>query len=151
MTKRIPSGFRLAAAVIGAFLVLGCATRREISRMPEPAPAEDELYAGVGLALSLGDPAKAVAALEDAEKKNPDSVETKKLLTQVLIMAGRTGDARKILETMLAENPRDPDVLYSLALVAGAENRREERKTLLARAVEAAPGDARAHAALGEM
>jgi len=100
MRKRYTFGLLPAAALTIALSFPGCRTPPDggLREGPPPQFEEEELYAGVGLALSLGDPAKAVAALEEAEKKDPHSVETKRLLSQVLLMAGRVDEARRSLE-----------------------------------------------------
>src|ERR1700733_1482409 len=55
------------------------------------------------------------------------------------LASGRVEEARRVLEKMLAQRPRNPDALNLMAEIAGREGRDREAEHLLARCVQSAP------------
>ena len=145
--------FSILAGALALF-VAGCATApkpEKAEKKAESLPPEEDLYSGVAYALSLGDPKKAIADLEAAEKRNPESTETKYLLSQVLLMANRTDEAAKLLEEVLVKEPGNADALYALSLAEGARGNAARQKALLKKILEIDPANGKAQASLGEL
>jgi tetratricopeptide (TPR) repeat protein len=156
MLKRIcvrVSLFVLAAGL--SFIAFGCAGQS--GQVPsggaaeKPLPEDEAVYAGVAYALSMEDPASAISALEEARKRDPDSLETKQLLVDVLLIAQMFDEARALLNEILEKEPANQNALYSLALIESAKGNTPEQKKILTRILEVNPQNDRAQAALGEI
>jgi tetratricopeptide (TPR) repeat protein len=135
------------------FILAGCATQEEASggSVGQPLPEEEDLYTGVAYSLSMGDPMQAIRALEEAQKRDPDSLETKQLLVDVLLIAQELEEARLYVNEILQKDPDNQNALYSLALIESAQGNTEEQKKTLLRVLEINPANDRAQAALGEI
>jgi arylsulfatase A-like enzyme/Flp pilus assembly protein TadD len=70
-------------------------------------------------------------------------------LAEVLMQAGRGGEARALLEGLAADAPRDPLAAYNLGQLMLAEGEVESATAELRRAVSLAPSDPDVHQALG--
>ncbi|MDR1625456.1 MAG: tetratricopeptide repeat protein [Spirochaetia bacterium] len=136
-----------------ALLALGCATQAGTPEggFEKPLPEEEELYTSVAYSLSTGDPMQAVRALEEARKRNPDSLETKQLLVDVLLIAQELEEARLVVDDILREDPDNRNALYSLALIESAQGNASAQREILQRLLAINPADDRAQAALGEI
>lgn len=66
-----------------------------------------------------------------------------------LLKAGEYEQATPLLESLLAANPNDPDLLYNLGMVYSDSGNLKDAITLLSRAVEANPESANNFVALG--
>lgn len=149
--------FLLTTTVVVA--LLGCATVPEQAPPAAEAPPEEEpiidpaeeAYESISLAVAAGNPEAAIAAYEKAELQNPDEPETRVLLANLYISAGRIREAEQILDEVLREAPENSAALYSKALIAGAKGDRTAKKELLTKVVEQEPQNAEAQAALGEV
>jgi tetratricopeptide (TPR) repeat protein len=143
----------LAVCAAALLVVAGCATQAGISEgSPEkPLPEEEELYAGVAYSLSLGDPMQAVRALEEARKRNPDSLETMQLLVDVLLIAQELEEAFFYANEILQKDPDNQNALYSLALIESVRGNAAEQRKILERILEINPANDKAQAALGEI
>ena len=63
--------------------------------------------------------------------------------------AGRLPDAERIYRQILAVQPKHPDALYLLGILAGQVGRHESEADLIRQAIAVNPGDARYHLSLG--
>lgn len=147
--------YGLMAVCAAALLVVlaGCAAQAGTSGggAAEILPEEEELYTGVAYSLSMGDPMRAIEALEEARRRNPDSLETKQLLVDVLLIAGELDEALLYVNEILLEDADNQDALYSLALIESARGRVGEEREVLGRILELNPASDRARAAMGEI
>ena len=90
---------------------------------------------------------QAVAELQQALEQEPQSLQLRLLLGQVLLLGGSTkGSADELLEVVEAR-PRHARALLWAAMALAADGRTNEAKDLLARAIET--GHAAAHLPLG--
>ena len=137
----------LAAAALPALLaalaalLASCATAR-----PAPGPA-------------VGGPAAEAAALdavsargnagefERAFGRQPQTAGDAVLYASLLRQAGRTEESQKVLEDLLAREPRNTDALYALALLQSSPDKQRE---ILDRILAIDPLHADAAAAVGE-
>ncbi len=147
-TLRCARAARRLSPLIAVFVLASC-----LAPSPQPTrPAlEEELpWESMSASLSLGDPAAALAAYENALSGEPIARDSRLLHARLLMSAGRLVDAREELALLIAEQP-DAEVLYNLALLEGLEGNAEPRRELLERVVSLAPDHADAHAGLGEL
>jgi tetratricopeptide (TPR) repeat protein len=154
MRKKMAAMGRALVCVAGLSLgISGCVSQGEISEgsIEKPLPEEEELYSGVAYFLSMGDPQEALRALEEAQKRDPDSLETKQLLADVLLIVQHFDEARNQLNEILLRDPDNQDALYSLSLLESAEGRISEQKEILTRILQINPQNDRAQAAMGEI
>jgi tetratricopeptide (TPR) repeat protein len=122
------------------------------SRQPERPPLEEEPpWESMSASLALGDPGKALADYESALSGERLTSGSRFLHARLLIAAGRLADARAELVLLVAEQPGDVEVLYTLALLEGLEGNAQRRRELLEKVVSLAPDHAGAHAGLGEL
>ncbi|MFN6340146.1 MAG: tetratricopeptide repeat protein [Cyanobacteriota bacterium] len=99
-------------------------------------------YAGIGGQLSVVFAAGRIeVAWEPAAPEAPAMATIGPLLQQ-----RRFDEARPLLETLLQLQPKHPEALYNLGVLASEEGELEEARLLLRRAVEANASDAHAQA-----
>ncbi|MDR1932433.1 MAG: tetratricopeptide repeat protein [Spirochaetales bacterium] len=152
--KRTPAAILLLLCAAGLSLgVSGCASQAESSEgsIEKPLPEEDELYSGVAYSLSMGDPEQAIRALEEAQKRDPDSLEAKQLLADVFLLVQQFDEARAQLEEILRKDPDNQKALYSLSLIESAAGKTNEQKKILDRLLKINPQNDSAQAAMGEI
>ena len=118
---------------------------------PDPPVDEADLYDRIGLAVRLGDPDQAIAAYQTARLNNPDAPETRVLLANLLLSAGRIDEADAIVAEVLQATPENEAALFSRSLVAFARDDGAAQTAALERLIELNPAHADAHAALGEL
>jgi tetratricopeptide (TPR) repeat protein len=133
-------------------LILVLASCLAPSRQPARPPLEEQLpWESMSAALSLGDPGKALESYEKALADQPLARDSRLLHARLLMTAGRLADAREELALLVAEQPRDSEVLYNLSLLEGLEGNRERQRELLEKVVSLEPGHADALAGLGDL
>jgi tetratricopeptide (TPR) repeat protein len=103
-----------------------------------------------------GDLPGALAAAEDAIKRNPDSKTAKLRKAELLLDMGyregskeKIAEGRSITDAVLAKEPGNSDALFVKAKIDLAESRNEDAITALRRALETKPDWAQAHFLLG--
>jgi tetratricopeptide (TPR) repeat protein len=82
---------------------------------------------------------EALVHLQAAFKINPDDVGTGMAVAQILLSTGRTGEAEKVLATLLERVPDQRALNYTYAQVLNKLGRVEESKQYLERAVQVDP------------
>lgn len=117
----------------------------------EPLESELEVYQAISLAFAMGDPEEALAAFITAEQSNPEAPETQVLLANLHLSVGDGATAAQILNALYQENQENQDVIFSLALLAGARGDEEEKERLLAEVLALNPQWPPAQAAMGEI
>ena len=118
---------------------------------PDLPVDEADLYDRIGLAMSLGDPDQAIAAYRAAQLSDPDAPETRVLLANLMLAAGRIDEAGAIVTEVLQAAPENEAALFSRSLVAFARGDDVAQTAALERLLELNPEHADAHAALGEL
>ena len=103
-----------------------------------------------------GDLPGALAAAEDAIKRNPESRTAKLRKAELLLDMGyregskeKIAEGRSITDAVLATEPGNADALFVKSKIDLAENRTDDAVTALRRALEAKPDWAQAHFLLG--
>ena len=141
----------LVCAAAGFFASCASQAGTAAPRAEQPLPEEEELYSSVAFSLSMGDPMEAIRALEEAQKRDPDSLETKQLLVDVLLIAQQFDEARVRIDEILQRQPEDQNALYSLSLIESAQGNTAAQKKTLERILQINPANDRAQAAMGEL
>jgi tetratricopeptide (TPR) repeat protein len=83
---------------------------------------------------------------EDAEK-----LEIRLLKASTLVSAGRSGEARRIADTVLSGDPRNVPALLVLAAVEEAQGRSREQRAVLERALAVEPDNVPALVSMGQL
>lgn len=134
-------------AASAAFLILGCVTTPQKPEDPPSsappvetpaAPVEEPLSLAEQLASlrSVEDLDKALEVMEDAEGL---TLRERIVLASLEIAEGKLDDAEKTLEGVLAEEPGNPDALYTSALLYDARGRDSTRDARLGETLAADP------------
>ncbi len=117
----------------------------------QPLDAEQEVYQAISLAFAMGDPEEALAAFIRAEESNPEALETQVLLANLHLSVGDRATAASILESLYERDQENREVLFSLALLAGAQGNEEDKERLLSEVIALYPQWPPAQAAMGEV
>jgi len=113
-------------------------------------PAQAEFYVELGQAwLSRRNPAKAVAAFEEAAKRKPDSPVVLLNLADALTQTGQYTRTVAVLNHALKAAPADPLLWYQLGIVRSAAGREADAIAAFEKSVELDPDLAEAHNLLG--
>jgi tetratricopeptide (TPR) repeat protein len=107
-------------------LTISCTTTGTEGRNVPESPFES-----ISASLLLGDPGKAIKSYEEAFKNNPKDIGTRVLHARLLILAARYEEARNVLADILKEAPENPDALFAMALLEGAQGNTEKQKEML--------------------
>jgi tetratricopeptide (TPR) repeat protein len=123
---------------------------------PEPAPPREEpalpgILRQIAGLLEQGDFAGALALFDTLPPEEADTRGIRLLRASVLSSAGRTGEARDLVQAVLDESPEDPEALFVLAAIEGAEGKERERRLTLERLIKTSPGHVPALTALGDI
>ena len=146
--RRVCAACRLSPIAL-MFVLASCLAP---SRQPARPPLEEELpWESMSASISLGEPGKALEAYENALANRPLAGDSRLLHARLLMTAGRLADAREELALLLAEQPRDGEVLYTLSLLEGLGGDGEKQRALLENVVSLEPGHADALAGLGDL
>lgn len=151
---------RLRAALLEAWLLRGAldvAEERwdsareafEQARDSVANPRRAELALAVH-SVRRGDPAGALPWLRSLAARQPSDTVTRRLLAQVLMMEGRTGEAVQELEEALGLVPGDAETLFDLALIHLRTGDLEAADEAFGALVERKPGPA-THVLIGRI
>ena len=152
------AAFRAAQSVLELHDPLGALDRIEIAvrRYPGEARREGPDWARLAwlAARGAGEPPRARALLDalelDADERTryerklarlDDSVAAPRARALADLSAGRTEEARRQIESLLDENPRDPRLRYDLGRMLQMQGRLEEASPHLNAAAVSDPGD----------
>lgn len=119
--------------------------------VPPPVLTIDEAYEAITLSVRAGDPARAIAAYEEAEIENPDDPGTKTLLANLYLIAGALGEADRLLLEVLEEESANTDALFLSSLVAAATGDLDRQLSTLEELLSIDPTNSRALASFGEL
>ena len=126
---------RLALAALAAATGDNARTVREARTALELAP-DDEMVA-VRAARSVADaeagPDTAITLLENFVARKPDALEARFTLARLLASAGRDEAARSQFDKLLAREPENPALLFSVAQFAWQSERADEAEAYLKR------------------
>ena len=125
-----------ASALVSALVEEGVAKRRVL-----PLVAK--------LARQRGDTPRAIRALEEAERLDPNAINTKSELGVLLADAGQPLRAIALLEQVVSARPDAADPLVNLAMAQHARGQSTLALEYLDRAIELAPQSAAAHSNRG--
>ena len=134
-----------------AILLSSCLAPSRAPHPVRPAPDAQPPWESMSAFIALGDPQSALAAYERALASEPAGRESRVLHARLLMIAGRLAEAREELSLLLAELPRDAEVLYQLSVLEGLEGNAAAQRELLERVVSLDPGHADAAAGLGDL
>jgi Flp pilus assembly protein TadD len=113
-------------------------------------PAQAEFYVELGQAwLNRQDPAKAIAAFEEAAKRKPDSSVVSLNLADALTQIGQGARAVRVLNHALKVASGDPLLWYQLGIAQSSAGRQTEAIAAFEKSVELDPDLAEAHNLLG--
>ncbi|MBT3274930.1 MAG: tetratricopeptide repeat protein [Spirochaetales bacterium] len=127
---------------------------QDIPVVIEQIPEEKDVYTTISAAMVVGDIDEAISAYEKAYANDPANTETRILLVNLLMAAGRIDEAKAEIESILSEEPENVNGLYNLSLIQGIQNpsgKSEKQEQTLLRIIELDPGNSRALASLGEI
>ncbi|GHT84880.1 hypothetical protein FACS1894137_08470 [Spirochaetia bacterium] len=93
----------------------------------------------------------ALAYFDRLESEAAASSDIRLLKASVLSSAGRTGDARGIVEEIIADDPDNTEALYVLSTLEGAGGKEREQKAILERLIKIDPNHVEALSTLGEI
>ncbi|WP_271411168.1 cellulose biosynthesis protein BcsC [Pseudomonas sp. Q1-7] len=141
-----------AQARRGLIAVLGPQGKQEEAlRLIEALPkAEQDKVGGLGqmraeqamqrarLAEQRGDPAGQRAALEEALRHDPNNAWARFALARLYVGLGAVEEARSLVDGLLASQPKDPDALYTSALLSMQLGEWQKARDSLARIPPAA-------------
>ena len=96
------------------------------------------------LHLNRRDFAAALRLFETLNREDAEKSEIRIMQASILISAGRTADARRIANNILAAEPENTDALMILADAASFGNNARERRTFLDRVIRINPAHTRA-------
>lgn len=135
---------------LGAVGLALCAGLLLLPSVPAGArsPEADVAYERGARALRQNDAPAAVAHLGEAAEAAPDDVEVLTLYGRALLAADRPGEARPVLERVLAQRP-DAVIHYLLGVAEYRSGRWAQARDHLAEAARLEPGDARVQLFLG--
>ncbi len=141
-------------------LLAGCAAAppaRE-SRPPEQASgqapgkaAEEDLYGDLHDRLASGDARGTLEAYERALPREAMQPQDRLLRARLQMLAGDLEGARRELESLREQSPRDAEVLFSLAMVEGVSGNHELEGRLLDQVLQIDAGHPQALAWRGEL
>jgi tetratricopeptide (TPR) repeat protein len=121
----------------------------------EAVPAEDTSLRGIltriAALLEAGDFDAALALFDTLPPEDAASRDIQLLRASVLSSAGRFGEARDITGELLRQIPEDPEALFVLAALEGAQGREREQKATLERILKTSPGHVPSLTALGNI
>ncbi len=115
-------------------------------------PRAGRLHFLLGLAYRDGMPARpqqAASELMLALRLDPELPDAARILSDVLVRAGRGDEARRMLHERVLTHPQDTGALWTLGELLVSDQRRDEGISLLQRAAESSPEDFRVWLALG--
>lgn len=115
-------------------------------------PRAGRLHYLLALAYRDGMPARpqqAASELMLALRLDPELPDTARILAEVLVRAGRSAEARRMLHERVRTHPQDAGALWTLGTLLVSDQRWDEGLSLLQRATESAPDDFRTWLALG--
>jgi tetratricopeptide (TPR) repeat protein len=141
MKLKLPPA-RLAAAAC-ALLLAGCAG------LPRQRPLPP--YEAIQERIEAGDPEAALALYDQAMRGQAAQTSDRLLRVQLLLAAGRTGEARTELEGLVAEHPDEAEALAALGRLYQEAGDVEGARGLFERAVQADPGNFIARHGLGRI
>ncbi len=157
-------GSRRALALLTEFLVQQHGLERALAELERlQRAAKDGLWVGMERARllraagRLDEAARVYEGLLQREKRTNPRLLLQDALADLRWRQGRTGEARRLVEQVLARSPRDPDALTVRARLALADQRPLDAITDLRTVLKARPADrgaryllARAHLMNGE-
>ena len=115
-------------------------------------PARHEPYVELGQAwLASGNKANAIAAFEEALRRQPDSVFATLSLADALTASTQTGRAIALLGAFVKASPNEPLVWYQLGLARAKSGRRAEAIEALKTSLSLDPDVAEVHLLLGTL
>jgi tetratricopeptide (TPR) repeat protein len=153
--KIIPAGLLILAFWTG----LGsCATGGGAERPPErggtPEPERTDAQAiltRVAERLDHGDFDGALALFGRMDREAAETQPIQLLKASVLNSAGKSGEARIIIDEILSREPENTEALYVLSALEAAAGREREQRTILERIVRAEPANVEALVDLGDI
>ena len=148
---RHPEARRDLAVLLGRLGELEEAVQR-LEELRREFPGRPEVLAPLGvLYVQAGRTPDSLSALQQAAQADPDFFEARHHLGALYSELGQFGTAAPHLEAALALRPGDPRVLFELCLLRSREERLEEARAACAEAARAAPGNAEAQFANGDV
>jgi tetratricopeptide (TPR) repeat protein len=114
-------------------------------------PNTQAILSAVADLLSRKDYDGALACFDRLESEVAASAEIRLLKASVLSSAGRTKEARGIVEEIIAGEPDNTEALYVLSALEGAGGKNKEQKAILESLIKIDPNHVQALSALGDI
>lgn len=116
---------------------------------PEESPSESqagEIAKNVALIyISQGNNDKAIEALEDAKKSNPNDIALLRSEAEVYLKMEKMDKYKETINKVLELDPNNPELYYNLGVIADQAGNKEESKGYYEKAVELNPKYASAY------
>jgi tetratricopeptide (TPR) repeat protein len=161
MTFMMHSRRAFAAPLVVLFFVLlaGCGTKpapvikpAAPEQPPEPELTGTELIlTQIAELLAQGAYTEAIVRFDDIDDEDAATVGIRQIKAGVLLSAGRTRDARALIRELIALEPENPDLLFVLASVEGAEGKAKEYRATLDQIIRIDPDHLDALLSLGSL
>jgi tetratricopeptide (TPR) repeat protein len=120
--------------------------------MPEPEPSDTQsILARIAALLGKEDYEGALALFDRIDPADAETTEIRLLKASALGSAGRTGEARTIVNDVTAREPDNVEALYVLSVLEGGEGKDRERKRILEQIVKTNPKHVAALVDLGNL
>jgi tetratricopeptide (TPR) repeat protein len=142
------------------FCAVSCATTPPASApvpaspaVPEAPPPTDtqSILTAVADLLGRGDFDGALACFDRLDSTVAITSGIRLLKASVLSSAGRTGEARSIVEEIIADEPDNTEALYVLSTLEGAGGKDKEQKAILESLIKIDPNHVQALSSLGDI
>jgi tetratricopeptide (TPR) repeat protein len=166
----------LMLPVIAVILILmsGCATTKpgtvDLQRVPESAPPPGQVqpnqvqpgqvqsdvnslyyYAESQLQVNKGRPDRALAFMQQAIERDPDSMFLKRELALLYWQAKESEAAEAVMDALVSEDPDNVENLITHARIKHSLNRLDEAKTAYEKIIAADPAQKNIYLLLGEL
>jgi tetratricopeptide (TPR) repeat protein len=125
-------------------------TQRPVQDAPNPDDTQSILTA-VAASLGKGDYEAALAHFDRLDSEAAGSPGILLLKASVLGSAGKSGDARAIVEQILSGEPDNTEALYVLSTLESAQGKEREQRAVLERLIKIDPNHVRGLIALGDV
>jgi predicted Zn-dependent protease len=107
---------------------------------PEPEPSGTrEILARIAVLLGREDYDGALAFFDRIDPADAETVDIQLLKASALSSAGRTGEAKAIVNDIASREPDNMDVLYVLSVLEGGEGKEREQKKILEQIIKTDP------------
>ena len=133
----------LPLAAAAALVLIGCTTAARERQAPP--------YDAIRQRMEAGDPQAALAVYDQAMQGQPAGPGERLLRVQLLLAAGRSWEARAELESLVTENPGEPEALAILGRMFQEVGDARGARELFERAIRADPGNFTARHGLGRI